>query len=296
MRWWCSAKGNGWQWEYQPYLGAWVVAIALGLGMWRSGAFAPEIPRRRKQAAALGILTMLVATEWPLAALGAGYLVTAQMIRQVLIVLIAVPFLLYGAPPSFGQFLTATPTRRKVLRIVSSPGLALLGATTLLVVVNIPPVVDNLVVSQWGSFLTDVLWVIAGFLMWIPVAPPVGITPRVKGVPGGMYLFLVSIAPLPIAFFMTWSELPIFSVFELAPRVFQTFDARTDQEVAAAVFQVVGGMVIWVQIAFRFISEATEGEKRFRGTLVPDPTKPVPSTLVNGPDLNGPDRSEGERS
>ena len=62
-------------------------------------------------------------------------------------------------------------------------------------------------------------------------------------------------------------------MYELAPRVWDTFDAQSDQELAAAIFQVAGGLVIWAQIAVRFVRMAgggggsTAGPK-FRGTLV----------------------------
>ena len=70
-----------------------------------------------------------------------------------------------------------------------------------------------------------------------------------------------SIAPLPTSFFMTWAEYPLFATFELAPRVVQSFSAVDDQELAAGMAQVVGGLVIWTQIAARFLHWALERER-----------------------------------
>ncbi len=254
MRWWCSASGAAWTWDPRPYVGAWMVAALLLAALWRSGAFRRTRPTARRAAAAIAPVVILLATDWPLAALGAGYMVTAQMIRQVLIVLVASPLLLFGAPPSWGAWIGRSETRRRVLRRLSHPLLALVVADGILIILNTPPVVDTMIGTQVGSFAVDGIWLVAGLILWYPVQAPEGLTTRLSGLAQTVYLIAVSVAPLPIAFFMTWSRFPLFSTFELAPRVFADFDAQTDQEVAAAVLQVLGGLIIWVQIIGRFVS------------------------------------------
>lgn len=275
MRWWCSADGTAWTWDWKPYLGSWVVVGLLAAWFWRAGAFRPGIEAKRKVAVVCGLILILASIEWPLSALGAGYLASAQMIRQVLVVLIAVPMLLYGAPESMGRWLTATDRRRAVLRRLTYPLFALLLADGLLFAVNLPVFVDPMVTTQLGSFLIDALWLVAGVIMWLPVQPPAGMAPRLSSAPAIVYLVGVSVAPLPIAFFMTWSDLPLFQVYELAPRVFPELDVSSDQEFAAAIFQVLGGLVIWIQIAARFVSMASRpGSRGPRGRFVP--TDPAP--------------------
>ena len=271
MRWWCSANGAAWSWEWRPFIGAWVVIVgAVGWLAW-AGTWRRDVPPRRKIAAVIGLVLLLGAIDWPLSALGAGYIVSAQMIRQVLIVTIAAPLLLFGAPESLGRWLEATPRRRAVVRALTYPLVSLGISVVLLISVSVPVIVDPLITSQLGSFVLDLAWISAGFLIWMPVQPPSPMAPRLSGPVAVVYLIAVSIAPLPIAFFMTWSEFPIYSVYELAPRVFDSLDAKSDQELAAAIFQVAGGLVIWIQIAVRFIamSGGLSGPK-FRGTLVPD--------------------------
>lgn len=273
MRWWCSNDGSNWTWAWKPYAGAWIIAAAVALWLWRAGGWSSDRPARRRLALALGLVLLLGGTDWPLSTLGAGYLVTAQMIRQVLIVMIACPLILFGAPDSLGRWLDATPRRRAVVRVVTHPLIALVVSVSLLFAVSAPVLVDPLITSQIGSFALDIAWISAGFLIWMPVQPPSPMTPRLRGPVAIVYLIGVSVAPLPVAFFMTWSDTPIYSVYELAPRVFSTFDAQSDQELAAAIFQVAGGLVIWAQIVVRFVRMAggsggsTSGPK-FRGTLV----------------------------
>ena len=100
MRWWCSNDGSNWSWTWKPYIGAWAIVAAVAVWLWRSGAFRSEVPARRKVSLALGLVLILGGTDWPLSTLGAGYVVSAQMVRQVLIVMIACPLVLFGAPES----------------------------------------------------------------------------------------------------------------------------------------------------------------------------------------------------
>jgi len=277
MRWWCSADGSAWTWTWKPYLGSWLFVGLVGFAFWKAGAFRSSIELKRRLAAFAGLAIILISIEWPLAALGAGYLASAQMIRQVLVVLIAMPLLLYGSPESFGRWLTATKRRRAVLHKLTYPLGAMLLAVGLLFAVNLPIFVDPLVKTQIGSFGVDVLWLVAGFIMWLPVQPPRGMKPRLAGAPSIVYLVGVSVAPLPIAFFMTWSTLPLFEVYELAPRVFPGLDVSSDQEFAAAIVQVLGGLVIWIQIAGRFVHMASGPRARGpRGRFVP--STPVESS------------------
>ena len=269
MRWWCSASDANWTWAWRPYVGAWLMmAIIIGL-LVRAGAGSRTVPIRRRISLGLGLFLLLATTDWPLAALGAGYLVSAQMVRQVLIVLIAAPMMLFGAPEALGRWLDDTAGRRRVIRVLTNPLFALIVADGLLIAVNAPPITDKLMASQGGSFVLDLAWITSGFLMWLPVQPPAPMKPRLEGPQVVVYLIGVSVAPLPIAFFMTWADFPIYSIFELAPRVFSGFDAKSDQELAAAIFQVIGGLVIWAQIVVRFVRMADgRSAPKFRGTLV----------------------------
>ncbi len=267
MSWWCSADGRAWTWEWRPYLGAWIlVGLLFGLYTWAYRAD-PDFPLRRKLSAIGGIVIVLIATDWPMASLGAGYLLSVQMGRQVLIVLIAVPLLMYGAPPVVGRWLEASRRRRSVTNVLSNPIVAVLATSGLLLLVNTPMVSDRTITSPIGSFVVDAMWIVAGIIMWFPVQPPSPMTPRLVGPLALVYLFVQSIAPLPTSFFMTWAEYPLFATFELAPRVVESFSAVDDQELAAGMAQVVGGLVIWAQIAARFLHWAVERERIENATV-----------------------------
>jgi putative membrane protein len=276
VSWWCSATGKNWSWAWQPYIGAWmlagVLAVLLVVGFRRDRGF----PLRRKVCAFVGVLVLLAATDWPLASLGAGYLISVQMARQVLIVFVAMPLLLYGMPPVVGRWL-GRGRQSQVYRVLTKPVLAVILANTLLILCMSPLVADPMLANPLGSFVLDIGWILGALILWLPVQPPSPLAPRLVGPAMLVYLIVQSIVPLPVAFFMTWAEYPLYSVYELAPRIFGGLGPVDDQQVGAAVLQVVGGLVIWSQISVRFVHWAMERQR----LEAPPPYDAVPDTAAD---------------
>jgi len=273
--WWCSSSPRNWTWAPKPYIGAWVILFAVaGLGLWwqlrgrhreleldareaaalgdGSGPY-PSSSRGRTVAFVLGLIGLWACIDWPLAALGAGYLASAQMVRQVLMALVVAPLLLFACPAPLAVRLVGWGRRLTVLRVSARPLVAVIIAATTLVVVNAPAVVDPLVATPYGAFVLDACWVVAGFVLWMPVQCPHPGVHRIEGPFALGYLILQSIVPVLPGFFMTWADFPIYSTYELAPRAIEGFDAVNDQQAAAAILQVGGMVVLWIQIAFRFL-------------------------------------------
>jgi cytochrome c oxidase assembly factor CtaG len=271
MSWWCSSTLETWTWTPKPYIGSLlIVGAIIALAVWwavrgrhtdalvvaqeASSAGAPSgSSTGRSVALVCGVLGLWACIDWPLATLGAGYLATAQMARQIIMVMVVAPLLLFACPAPLAVRAVGWGKRLTVLRAMSRPAFAVAAAALILLAVNAPAVVDPLVKTPYGAFLMDAAWVFAGFALWLPVQCP---HPGVRRLTGGiamLYLIAQSIVPVLPGFFMTWSDFPIYSTYELAPRVFQGFDAVVDQQTAAAVLQVGGMVLLWVQISYRFL-------------------------------------------
>ncbi|MEO6627571.1 MAG: cytochrome c oxidase assembly protein [Aquihabitans sp.] len=207
----------------------------------------------RTAAFVVGVIGLYAVIDWPLATLGAGYLATAQMIRQVSMVMIIAPLLLFACPPALAVRLVGWGRRLTVLRWMSRPIFAVPVAALSLIMVNAPAIVDPLVKTPYGSMLLDGIWIIAGFTLWMPVQCPHPGVRRLVGPAALAYLIGQSIVPVLPGFFMTWADFPIYATYELAPRVFQGFDAVDDQQTAAAILQVGGMVLLWIQITYRFL-------------------------------------------
>ena len=209
--------------------------------------------RGRTVALVLGVLGLWASLDWPLAALGAGYLATAQMARQILMVMVVAPLLLFACPAPLAARLVGWGKRLRVLRWTARPIVAVPVAALTLVAVNAPAVVDPFLRTPYGAFVMDGAWTVAGFVLWMPVQCPHPGVRRLTGPIALMYLIGQSIVPVIPGFFMTWADFPIYRIYELAPRAVSGFDAVTDQQTAAAVLQVGGMALLWTQIAYRFL-------------------------------------------
>ncbi len=276
MNWWCSSTRQAWTWTPQPYIGAtMIVAAVAALAVWwtargrhrdpqgvaaaahrADGTVVAGTSRGRTVALVFGVIGLWAVLDWPLATLGAGYLATAQMARQIIMVMVVAPLLLFACPPALAVRAIGWGRRLSVLRFVARPYFAVPFAAITLLAVNAPAFVDPLIATPFGAFAMDLVWVASGFALWMPVQCPHPGVRRLEGGAAICYLIGQSIVPVLPGFFMTWADFPIYSTYELAPRVAQGFDAVTDQQTAAAVLQVGGMVLLWIQISYRFLTWA----------------------------------------
>ena len=177
----------------------------------------------------------VVKTPETVGMIGAGYLATAQMVRQILMVLVVAPLLLYATPSGLAVRLVGWGRRLGFLRLTARTFVAIPVAALALLAVNAPALVDPLVRTPYGAFALDAIWIAAGFVLWMPVQCPHPGVRRLEGPPALAYLILQSIVPVLPGFWMTWATTPLHRVYELAPRVFDGFDPVSDQQAAAAV-------------------------------------------------------------
>ncbi len=263
MQWWCAARGSAWTWSWQPYPGVWLFILAIGFTYWLSARGwraaaprarpAPTSPRddwRRGRSGwfAGGLFCLWVALDWPLGALGAGYLASVHMLQFVLIALVAPPLLLLGIPA--GRPLTGESADR-LLRLVTHPLIALVLFNLIIILTHLPSVVDSLMTLQPGSFAIDLLWLLGGVAFWWPVILDRPSRPRF-GYPVKIgYLILATIVNASTFLYLAFSELPVYATYELAPPVYG-ISPRDDQRVAGWLMKVGTAAVLWTAIGILF--------------------------------------------
>ncbi len=269
VSWWCSGTlGQPWRWEYRPLIGVWLLVAALG-GMYAYAVRRHTADVRRERApstahyawrfgAALALL--VVSSDWPLGPLGAGYLASVAALRTLLLTFGVAPLLLLGTPPWMLRRLLRirrgdTEHRGRLLRFVqiaTIPWVAFLLFNVMLVTTQLPLVVDTLKVTQAGSFVLDISWLVASIIMWVPLLRPL---PELGGLGDPMrllYLFGLSILPTVPASFLTFSRFPLYRLYELAPRAVPSLDAVVDQQIAGLGLKIVGGAIVWTVMAVLF--------------------------------------------
>lgn len=195
------------------------------------------------------VLLLWLATDWPLGLLGASYLASAHMVQFLIYTMAVAPLLLLGTPEWMARRLLGRLRLYRLAGRCARPVTAGLLFNAMLIATHSPWAVDNLRVNQLGSFVIDVLWLIGGLVVWIPIVSPIP-EHKMTSYPGRMaYLFLaLGVVPAVPGGFLTFASFPLYATYELAPRV-HGLGATTDQQLAGLVMKLGGIPVVWGTIA-----------------------------------------------
>lgn len=261
VAWWCSATpGQIWTWRYTPFVGVWVVSAALIYGYVRvHNAFAvPRDPRFFRRFV-FGVGALFLVSEWPIGQLGVGYLTTVSIVRYITYTFIAAPLIVSSIPTELVDKLFVAGTRRfDVLRTVTSWPVALLVFNAVLFGTHLPVTIDLLKVTQLGSFGVDILHFSAAIIWWWPALRPAGEPNAIQEPIRAFYLFGSSVLMFVPAAFLTFSPLPLYGLYELAPPLWLGFDAVREQQAAGIIMNVGGGLVLWAIIGTLFLRWAKQ--------------------------------------
>lgn len=296
MRFWCSALQEPWTWAWRAYPGVWIASLALAVPylaarrhIRRSQALPPEpaavaTQRRQLWLYLAGVVAFWVASDWPLGVLGAGYLASAHMLQFMLYTLVAAPLLVLGVPEAMARRILAKLRLYRFMTRLTQPVFAGLAFNACLVATHSPWATDTLRSNQFGSFVMDVVWLVSGVVVWLPICSPL-VEHRLRAYPGKMvYLFLaLGVVPAVPAGFLTFAGFPLYATYELAPR-FYGLDAATDQQMAGLIMKLGGIPIVWGAIIAMMLRWADESRAETRGS------RPSPPPAVETP--AEPERSE----
>ncbi len=252
MQWWCAAQGVPWTWSWQAYPGVWAFCLGL-VAIWaRMRVRWPGEAETGRRAATFlaGVATLWIALDWPVGALGAGYLASVHMVQYLLIALVAPPLLLIGTPRGAFDALLAGPMGGAV-RTLTHPIVSMTTFVSIMGVTHWPWLVDTWMATQLGSFGLDLLWLFSGLVFWWPVAAP---APARDWLTDGArigYLIVATLVNTGVFAYLAFTELPLYATYELAPPV-GTISSRDDQLVAGLLMKVGGAPIIWTAITILF--------------------------------------------
>jgi putative membrane protein len=265
MTWWCSATRLPWDWTPRAYPGVWL-AMGLILAVYvrsrrrMTAAERAADPSWRPAAFVGGWLALWIASDWPLGTLGAGYLASAHMVQYLVTTLVAAPLLVAGIGEATLRRATARTHTTGLVRAACHPVTAAVLFNVVLVATHAPVVVDALRTSQAGSFVLDALWLASGLVLWLPVCGPL---PELRpGYPARAALLFVGAGVVPMipGGFLTFADNPLYSVYELAPRV-GGLDATSDQQLAGVLMKLGSVPLIWPVIGVLFARWAAEDRR-----------------------------------
>jgi putative membrane protein len=259
MTWWCSATRQLWTWSPRAYPGIWLAMALLVAGYviaTRRHARHTELTtdeRRKWIWFGLGVAVLWGATDWPLGALGAGYLASVHMLQYLLYTLVAAPLLMLGTPDWMVRPIVRRLKIHGALRVLARPVIAGVGFNLVLLATHAPWTVDTFRSSQLGSMVLDVIWLLSGFLLWTPLVSPLRELRHPSAAVKCIYLFLASGAiPMLPGGILTFASFPLYQTYELAPRVWG-LSADNDQQLAGILMKIGNIPIVWAVIFVIFV-------------------------------------------
>jgi putative membrane protein len=254
----------GWHPHYDVWalMGFLLVGYLVALRRWGPEHVSPgERPASRGQvwAFVLGVLTLLVAADWPIHDLAEERLLSVHMVQHLLMSLVAPPLLLAGIPGWLFRRLLRPQWLFAVVRQLARPIPALLLFNAFIAVSHWPVLLELALRSELVHFGMHTLLVGTALLMWMPVLSPVVEIPRLR-YPGQMlYLFGQSIVPTVPASFLTFAGAPIYRFYAAAAPLIGV-DPVIDQRIAGLTMKLVGGLILWGFIAVLFFKWHAQDE------------------------------------
>ena len=237
-----------------------LTAVVYSRGWFRlRRAFPNAIPAWRLAAFMAGLFSVWIAIGSPLQALDDD-LLTIHMVQHVLLMAVAPPLILLGAPAlpflhgfpqqfvrgTLGSFLRWPPVHA-LGRILTHPVFAWLAAMVALIVWHFPAVFQlGLRSDSWHEF-EHACFFATGLLFWWPVVQPwpsVARWPRWR-IP--LYLFLATLPCDALSAFLAFCDRVVYRSYLTAPRLFNISPLQ-DQECA--------GALMWVSATFVYLIPA----------------------------------------
>ena len=212
--------GSPGPYAWDPHLAVWVVLVA-GVALVVGGhrrlvrAARPPIPWTRRQILTFAgaCVAMVVALTWPVADLAAHWSLIALVTQRLILLMAVAPMLLLGLPYDVIQWLTRPAAVDTVLTWVERPVVAIVTVTALVIGSMTPAMVRAQSSSPAARGALDVVIVVAGLVLWIPVLGRIPGLTRPKPVVRFGYLVAQAVVPAFLSFIYIFSRRPLYPEF-----------------------------------------------------------------------------------
>ncbi len=210
----------------------------------------PVISRMNCVAFPLAMLTLWLASDWPLHDISEEYLYSAHMIQHMMLSYFLPPLALMATPTWLARTLLGRGAVYRIVGFFSKPVVAGVLFNAMVMILHIPLLVNASLENGVLHYGLHVLVVGASLLMWLPVCGPV---PEYRmGTAGAMiYLFLQSVVPTVPAAWLTFAEGIVYDAYDKPLRLWG-ISAVEDQQLAGAVMKVAGGFYLWSIVIYLF--------------------------------------------
>ena len=245
-------------------------------GLWRSrGRSGSLFPWWRPTLFYTGWLALLAGAVSPIDGLS-GDLFLMHMIQHMLLMMIAPPLILLGAPvvpvlrglPNVVRYNFAIPLLqmrrvRKALNLLVSPLMAWLFFVFTLWIWHIPSLYSRTVENEGLHLLQHAMFIGAAGFFWWTAIDPVPLRPRLAYGLRLLYLFLATLQSTVLAAIITLSPDVLYTYYETVPRTWG-ISVEDDQTIAGLIMWIPGVMTYFIALATIFVVLLTKEDQRMR--------------------------------
>lgn len=236
------------------------VALVYGRGWYRLPGAYPNAPRQwRLTAFVSGVFLLWIALASPLARMD-HELLTVHMVQHLLIMTVAAPLILLGAPVI--TLLNGLPrplvngvvlpvlrcsSVHKLESAVSHPMSCWLASTAVVIAWHVPALFELALRSEWWHGAEQISFLAAGLLFWWPVVRPWPSTATWPQWTVPLYLFLATLPCDALSAFLTFCGRVVYPNYLTSHQMF-SISPLGDQECA--------GPLMWVWVTFAYLVPA----------------------------------------
>lgn len=239
-----------------------MIALAVAYARWTRpidpDVSAGSVSTARRIGGWVAVVLVWMTLDWPGGPLGTGYLASVHAAQFLVLAMLAPPLLLRGIDPGRARaLLERNGVAAKIVRVATRPLLVMIIFTIVMLATHTPGVVDTLMRTQLGAFVLDSAWFLSGLAFWWPVVIDVPVREHFGPPMRMLYLFAGTQAHLYLAMWLLLADLPVYGIYELAPRV-TGLSALEDQQVAGGLLLTIGGTYVLAVISvvfFRWFAE-----------------------------------------
>ena len=268
-----SRHGDPWQlrgplwtdWHIAPTVLLGVVALAAGyilavgpLNRLRAGAAERPIGRAQRVSFLAGCVALLLALGPPLED-WAGLLVSGHMAQHLILMFVAPPLLLYGAPAWLLRPLLRWPLVARAGYILTRPVVAFALSSLVIIAWHLPALYEASLRSEPVHIVQHQLFLVTALLVWWPLVGPLPEWPRPSPLVQCVLLFALTFPGAIVGSFLTLGEPGYYPYYDTVPRMWG-LDLATDQQVAGLAMWVGGSAVYLLLITIVFFRWAAREE------------------------------------
>jgi putative membrane protein len=222
-------------------------------------AFPNLIPLWRLASFMAGIISIWIAIGSPLAAFDEASL-SVHMVQHLLLMAIAPPLILLGAPALpllhglpqtiardvVGPFLRWN-FAKSLGRLITNPAICWLAAAFALIAWHLPAIFELALRKNWLHELEHATFFSAGLLFWWPVVQPWPSIARWPRWSIPLYLFFATLPCDVLSAFLAFCDRVVYSSYLSSPRLFN-LSALQDQQSAAVIMWVAVTVIYLVPV------------------------------------------------